>query len=139
MTRRCSQASALVLTLAAGAALTPAPAFAIMQFAEQFKAVYVEEGTPLAAAVATAKCNVCHMGDSKKERNAYGQALAERLMAAHIGHVQATLQITAVPSDPLAELRQALAPMNGRAEPKRKPSQRPPNPDSPSTYLGALL
>jgi adenosylmethionine-8-amino-7-oxononanoate aminotransferase len=79
MTRRCSQASVLVLTLAAGAALTPAPAFAIMQFAEQFKAVYVKEGTPLAAAVATAKCNVCHVGDSKKERNAYGQALAERL------------------------------------------------------------
>jgi DNA-binding GntR family transcriptional regulator len=67
------------------------------------------------------------------------QALAERLMAAHIGHVQATLQITAVSSDPLAELRLALAPMNGRAEPRRKPSQRPPNPDSPSTYLGALL
>ena len=67
------------------------------------------------------------------------QALAERLMAAHIGHVQATLQITAVPSDPLAQVRQALAPMSGRAEPRRKPSQRPPNPDSPSTYLGALL
>jgi DNA-binding GntR family transcriptional regulator len=67
------------------------------------------------------------------------QALAERLMAAHIGHVQATLQITAVPSDPLAQLRQALAPMNGRAHCTRKPSQRPPNPDSPSTYLGALL
>ena len=67
------------------------------------------------------------------------QALAERLMAAHIGHVQATLQITPVPSDPLAELRLALAPMSGRAEPRRKPSLRPPNSDSPSTYLGALL
>jgi hypothetical protein len=66
------------------------------------------------------------------------QALAERLMAAHIGHVQATLQITHVASDPLAQLRQALAPMSGRAAPRRKLPQLAPNPDSPSTFLGAL-
>ncbi|MFM9024426.1 MAG: hypothetical protein ACKON7_03650 [Planctomycetaceae bacterium] len=79
MIRRSSQASVLVLTLAWAAALAPAPAFAIKQFADEFKAVYVKEGTPLAEAVATAKCNVCHVGESKKDRNAYGQALAERL------------------------------------------------------------
>ncbi len=33
----------------------------------------------LAAAVATAKCNVCHEGESKKGRNAYGKALDELL------------------------------------------------------------
>lgn len=79
MIRRSSQASVLVLTIAWAAALAPAPAFAIKQFADEFKALYVKEGTPLAEAVATAKCNVCHVGDSKKDRNAYGQALAERL------------------------------------------------------------
>jgi len=79
MIRRSSQASVLVLTIAWAAALAPAPAFAIKQFADEFKAVYVKEGTPLAEAVATAKCNVCHVGESKKDRNAYGQALAERL------------------------------------------------------------
>ncbi len=54
-------------------------AFAIKQFADEFKAMYVKEGTPLAAAVETAKCNVCHIGKNKKERNVYGEALAERL------------------------------------------------------------
>ncbi|MFM7413505.1 MAG: hypothetical protein ACKO6E_09905 [Planctomycetota bacterium] len=55
-------------------------AFAIKQFAEEFKAVYVKEGTPLAAAVEEAKCNVCHVAGEKKDKhNAYGTALAERL------------------------------------------------------------
>ena len=54
-------------------------AFAIKQFADEFKAMYVKDGTPLAAAVEEAKCNVCHMGASKKERNAYGEALADLL------------------------------------------------------------
>jgi len=54
-------------------------AFAIKQFFDEFKAVYVKDGTPLAAAVETAKCNVCHVGKSKKDRNAYGNALAEKL------------------------------------------------------------
>lgn len=54
-------------------------AFAIKQFADQFKEVYVKEGTPLAAEVEAAKCNVCHKGKSKKDRNAYGEALAKLL------------------------------------------------------------
>ena len=54
-------------------------AFAIKQFADEFKAMYVKDGTPLAAAVEQAKCNVCHVGKSKKDHNAYGVALAERL------------------------------------------------------------
>jgi hypothetical protein len=29
--------------------------------------------------VETAKCNVCHFGKSKKDRNAYGEALADLL------------------------------------------------------------
>jgi hypothetical protein len=54
-------------------------AFAIKQFSDQFKEVYVKEGTPLAAEVEAAKCNVCHKGKSKKDRNAYGEALAKLL------------------------------------------------------------
>ena len=61
------------------------PAYAIKQFFEEFKAVYVKPDSSdpnekaLAAEVETAKCNVCHAGSSKKERNSYGDALAELL------------------------------------------------------------
>ncbi len=61
------------------------PAFAIKQFFDEFKAVYVKPDSSepadkaLAAAVETAKCNVCHMGMNKKDRNAYGNALADLL------------------------------------------------------------
>jgi len=66
-----------VALLAAGSARD---AFAIKQFADEFNALYVQEGTPLAAAVEQAKCNVCHVaGEKKDKRNAYGNALAERL------------------------------------------------------------
>lgn len=104
MIRRSSQASVLVLTLSAVAALAPAPAFAIKQFADEFKAVYVKEGTPLAAAVETAKCNVCHVaGEDKKIRNAYGEALAERLDkkadAKNVEKIrQALAEVAALPS-----------------------------------------
>jgi hypothetical protein len=67
------------LVVAIGMAASGGQAFAIKQFADEFKAVYVQEGTPLAAEVEKAKCNVCHMGKSKKDRNAYGQALSELL------------------------------------------------------------
>ena len=67
------------MAVAIGVAVWCGQAFAIKQFADEFKAVYVEEGTPLAAEVEKAKCNVCHMGKSKKDRNAYGQALSELL------------------------------------------------------------
>jgi len=58
---------------------TAREAFAIKQFADEFKAVYVKDGSPLAAEVESAKCNVCHKGKSKKDRNAYGEALAKLL------------------------------------------------------------
>ena len=67
------------------AAASSRPAFAIKQFFEEFKAVYVKPDSgeasdkALAAEVETAKCNVCHAGSSKKERNAYGNALADLL------------------------------------------------------------
>jgi len=60
----------------------PQPAHAIKEFKTAFDAMYVKDGTPLAKAVAEAKCNVCHKGDSKKMRNEYGQALAGLLKKA---------------------------------------------------------
>lgn len=79
MSRSCRHARVLVLALVPMAGLAAAPALAYPEFEKQFKAVYVKEGTPLAAAVETAKCNICHVGKSKKDRNAYGEVLAERL------------------------------------------------------------
>lgn len=72
-----------IVVLVIGAA--PRPAFAIKEFFDEFKAVYVKPDSAdanekaLAAEVETAKCNVCHAGSSKKERNAYGNALADLL------------------------------------------------------------
>ncbi|MDQ0569146.1 DNA-binding GntR family transcriptional regulator [Variovorax paradoxus] len=68
-------------------------------------------------------------------------AAAEALMAAHIGTVQSALRVQA-PTDPLAQLRDALAPLqqNTAAKPKRRKAaaSSQDNTDS-STYLGALL
>lgn len=56
-------------------------AYAIAPFKKQFEEKYVKKDpqTPeekaLAAAVTEAKCNVCHVGKSKKNRNNYGEAL----------------------------------------------------------------
>lgn len=60
---------------------------------------------------------------------------AEQLMAAHIGQVQAALRLGA-PNDPLADLREALAPVReaGARGSKKSPSSTPSD-----TYLGALL
>ncbi len=60
-------------------------AHAIDPFKKEFEAKYVkgEPGTPeeeaLAAAVKKAKCNICHVGAKKKDKNAYGNALGELL------------------------------------------------------------
>jgi len=71
-------------------------------------------------------------------------AAAEALMAAHIGTVQSALRVQA-PADPLAQLRDALAPLQNTntaaaAAPKGKRRKATASPASDSsTYLGALL
>lgn len=61
------------------------PARAIPAFKTEFDAKYVKKDSAdpaekaLAEAVKEAKCNVCHVGTDKKQRNAYGQALSELL------------------------------------------------------------
>jgi hypothetical protein len=93
----------LVVAIAAGSSAREA--FAIKQFFDEFKTVYVKDGTPLASAVETAKCNVCHVGKSKKDRNAYGNALAEKLDkkedAKNVEKIRKALEeVEALPSDP---------------------------------------
>ncbi|WPH12485.1 GntR family transcriptional regulator [Variovorax paradoxus] len=71
-------------------------------------------------------------------------AAAEALMAAHIGTVQSALRVQA-PTDPLAQLRDALAPLQPQkkttaAKPTRRKAATPsPDDTDSSTYLGALL
>ncbi|MDA7980091.1 MAG: hypothetical protein MPJ50_15095 [Pirellulales bacterium] len=54
-------------------------AFAIPPFKKEFDAMYVKEGTEFAKKVEEVKCNVCHVGTNKKDRNAYGEELAKLL------------------------------------------------------------
>ena len=79
MTHSSLSSRLVILGLGAAVAFSAGEAFAIKQFSDEFKEMYVKEGSPLAAEVETAKCNVCHVGKSKKDRNAYGEALAKLL------------------------------------------------------------
>ena len=74
-------------------------------------------------------------------------ALAEKLMAQHLGSVQAALTMQAT-SDPLAKLRDALTPVakagkaaarNLHTSPRKNGRKAASPPDDSSTYLGALL
>ncbi len=80
-------------------------------FKEQFVAVYVKPDSSdakdkaFAAAVEKAKCNICHAGKVKKNRNNYGKALAELLSrktdAENKEKIQAALKkVEAKHSDP---------------------------------------
>ena len=111
----CSRSSRYALVAGAAVALacggSTREAFAIKQFFDEFKAVYVKPDSAdpaekaLVAEVEAAKCNVCHMGTSKKERNVYGHALAERLDkkedAKNVEKIKAALQeVAGLSSDP---------------------------------------
>lgn len=67
-----------VLTMMAFVAIGGA-AFALPPFGKEFAALYVKPGSDFEATVKTAGCNVCHVGKSKKDRNAYGMALDQLL------------------------------------------------------------
>lgn len=60
-------------------------AFAVKQFKDAFEAKYVKpqgsaaEEIALKKAVETAKCAICHAGETKKVRNAYGAELGKLL------------------------------------------------------------
>ena len=105
MFRRSSFAMMVGVIVAFVSGVSSRPAYAIKQFFDEFKTVYVKPGSPLAAEVEAAKCNVCHAGTSKKERNAYGNALAELLDkkedAKNVEKIRKALEtVAAMPSDP---------------------------------------
>lgn len=79
MNRTSMHALLLGVGVALACCASARPAWAIKQFQDEFKDLYVKEGSPLAAEVERVKCNVCHVGKDKHDRNAYGQALDERL------------------------------------------------------------
>lgn len=64
--------------------LSVKPAMAIKDFFDEFKQKYVKpdgnaDDKKFAEAVEKVKCNVCHKGKSRKNRNAYGEALDKLL------------------------------------------------------------
>ncbi len=81
----------IVVVLAAGLVasimlgLATRSAQAIKQFKDEFDAKYVKPDSSdpkekaLAEAATAAKCLICHEGESKKNRNAYGKALEKLL------------------------------------------------------------
>ena len=69
----------IVATLVGAFLVSASPAFAVKQFYDEFKEVYVNKGSLDGAAVAKAKCNICHEGKSKKNKNAYGKLLDKLL------------------------------------------------------------
>ncbi|MDA7885508.1 hypothetical protein N9B10_01355 [Pirellulales bacterium] len=74
--RKIQLLSRLLLAMFVGSFMISAsPAFAVKQFYDEFKEVYVNNGELDASAVAKAKCNLCHEGKSKKNKNAYGKLL----------------------------------------------------------------
>jgi mono/diheme cytochrome c family protein len=94
---------AIVVTVIA---FNPRTATARKAFKAEFDAMYV---TPAAApgfakAVEAANCNICHAGDKKKDRNAYGQALAKLLSkddVKNVPKIKASLEsVEKEPSDP---------------------------------------
>ncbi|MGB9688870.1 hypothetical protein [Thermogutta sp.] len=74
-----------VIALVVGAAWCASTALAVTQFRTQFVARYVKKDSndpkdrAFAELVERAGCNICHLGDDKTKRNAYGQALDKLL------------------------------------------------------------
>ena len=92
-------------------AFVVAPARADRAFRDQFKVKYIRadstdpKDVSLREAFQKAGCAVCHEGDSKKQRNAYGRALAKFLSRKtdikNAEKIQAALvKVAAMKSDP---------------------------------------
>lgn len=91
-------------------AFTASQAHAIPNFQKQFLAKYVEgnSNAEFVAAVKEAKCNVCHKGKKKKDRNAYGMELSKLLDKKedkdNVDKIQEALdKVAAMKSDPKDE------------------------------------
>ena len=108
----------LALTAAGMVGLAAAPAAAVPAFREQFRAKYLKpdstnpKDTALRDAFDGAGCNLCHMGEDRTKRNAYGRALATLLSRKTDAHNKEKIQ---------AALEKVAA-MKSRPEDPRSPS-----------------
>lgn len=114
MSKKYGIPSLAILALAvAWLSLTASPAGAVKQFRDQFKSKYIKseskdpKDVALLAAFDEARCSVCHVGDNKKNRNAYGKAVGQFVHkpdAKNSAKIQAALEKAAAvksnPSDP---------------------------------------
>lgn len=86
MKKLCAVALCAVAAMGTTVLVNVQRAEARANYKKQFEALYVKKDSAdpnekkLAEAAEAAKCNICHVGKEKKERNAYGQALAKLLM-----------------------------------------------------------
>jgi hypothetical protein len=81
----------ICLVLAAGAVAMSVPsASALPPFNKEWMARYVEGNgnAKFVAAVTEVKCNVCHMGTSKKDHNEYGKVVKKYLTKAKYNEIK---------------------------------------------------
>jgi hypothetical protein len=71
-------------------AISMQSASALPPFNKEWTAKYIEgnTNTKFVEAAGTAKCNVCHMGTSKKDHNPYGQAVKKYLTKAKYNEIK---------------------------------------------------
>ncbi len=74
-------------------------------YKKEFEAKYVTDGADpnFVKAVEAAKCNICHIGKEKKDRNPYGKALAKLLKKGddkNIPKIQQAIETVSKQSDP---------------------------------------
>ena len=85
MHQGCALSLCVALAAAGFAGLAARPAVAVTAFRQQFRAKYVKpdskdpKDVAFRAAFDEAGCNLCHVGDDRTRRNAYGQALGKFL------------------------------------------------------------
>lgn len=78
MKKKLAAVLAAAFVLACFVGVAPQSAEAVPPFKMAWDAKY-KSNEKLSAAAAEAKCNVCHVGTSKKDKNAYGNALAKHI------------------------------------------------------------
>jgi hypothetical protein len=95
---------AIVMSMAIG--LLTSPVQAMPPFNKEFLKLYVEpaKDAPLAKAIEKVKCNVCHEGTAKKNKNEYGIAVGKLLKKTEFGPDK----ISADPEGKAKEIVEAL-------------------------------
>jgi hypothetical protein len=93
-----------------------AESFALPVFKKTFDDKYVTADPALKAKVDQAKCNVCHFGLNKKQRNDYGKALSKYLKKADFGAARLKDKPAEVTKEVLDALEKVAAEKNPAGE-----------------------